>query len=491
MTSKFFLQLTDKNKTAETDKPLSLCTYADTGKDHKEQFWRQCLKCHGFNQGACLTCCAVCHSGPGHELGPLKHDKFYCDCPESGKCKACFQKPTTSFSNEGHMPPIMCDVAMDSEDNVTPSAPKPILSSNINMGINTCATKFFETMEQSKVFSPLSVGVAMGLVHLGARTVTEDELTRFFGMKYTLEDLIKLHTYFNGNTTKMTNVLFVNKLLPLISPEYIQQIQPVALCRSEDFSKSKEICDIINNHITANTNGLIKDVMNPSMVTPNVAAFLVNTVYFKCMWTEPFEKELTEPKAKFTSDLDGSANLTVPMMNRTDKFRYYSSFNYHMVEIPYKGDDFVMGIVLIKGFAFGSNHNIRHSALQNLHENIQNLRPTLIQLSLPKFTQRKNVGLVSEFQKHGVITLFDKKAADLSGISLSVYISSIIHEAVVIVDEEGTEAAAVTVMTFSAKSCHRPKPETPVIFRCDKSFLYYIRHVESGTLLFVGDYHGN
>src|SRR5579872_2605664 len=503
MASKFLSELFGKNVSSETVKSTSVCTYMHTGQGHKEQFWRQCSKCHNSHQGACLTCCVTCHSGPGHELGPMKYSLFYCDCPDSGKCKACYHptKPNSDaipakidalFGNEDDDENNEDDDDAEMEDSAyVPSTPKPTLAANVKVGINTCATKFFETMEQSKVFSPLSIGVAMGLVHLGAKTRTDEELTRFFGMKYTLEDLIKLHAYFNGSTTKMTNILFVNKLLPLISQDYILQIQPVALCKSEDFSKSKEVSDIINTYITTNTNGLIKNVMKPEMVTLDVAAFLVNTVYFKCMWAKPFEKELTEPKAKFTSELDASANLTVQMMNHTGKFRYYSNFNYHMLEIPYKGNEFVMGVVLTKGFAFGSNHNIRLSALQNLHQNIQNSKPTLVDLSLPKFTQRKNVGLVDEFQKHGVTTLFSQSAADLSDISPSVYVSNIIHEAVVIVDEEGTEAAAVTVMTLCSKSMHHEAPEIPVVFRCDKSFVYYIRHVESGTLLFVGDYHGS
>ena len=148
--------------------------------------------------------------------------------------------------------------------------------------INTCANNFFQTMDKSKVYSPLSIGVAMGLVHLGANTKTDQELSKFFGGKLSLDDLVKLHSYFNSSVAKMSNVLFINKNLAAINSTYISQIQPVALCQSEDFAKQQEVCDIINNFISTNTNGLIKGVISPDMITPIVAAILVNTIYFKC-----------------------------------------------------------------------------------------------------------------------------------------------------------------------------------------------------------------
>lgn len=362
-------------------------------------------------------------------------------------------------------------------------------SKRTSTAINTCAENFFKTMEKSKVFSPLSIGVAMGLVHLGANTKTEAELSKFFGGKLSLDDIVKLHNYFNSSVAKMSNVLFVNKNLAAIKTDYISQIQPVALCQSDDFSNQQAISDIINNFISTNTNGLIKDVVKPAMITPDLAAVLVNTVYFKCMWAKPFVKELTESNVKFTSNLDGAMHL-VSMMHNTMELDYYAALNFHMIEIPYQNAEYVMGVVLDKGsHVLKSSHDIWKSALKHLNESIQNMRSTKVQLSLPKFTQRTNIGLVAEFQKHGVKTLFHPKNADLSGIGSKLYISDIIHEAVVIVDEEGTEAAATTAVFMELECCHEPTP--PVVFRCDKSFMYYIRHVPSNTLLFLGDYHGN
>jgi len=196
------------------------------------------------------------------------------------------------------------------------------------------------------------------------------------------------------------------------------------LCGSEDFNQSLKVSKIINDYITTNTAGLIEDIIEPNMINALIAAILVNTIYFKCMWAKPFDKMFTEPRTKFKSDLSGSTHL-VPMMNTTQVLPYYATFDYHMIEIPYKRNEFVMGIVLNKSkesTPFSkSNHNVWNSALQDLNICVQNLRLTNVKLSLPKFTQRKNVSLIPEFKKHGVNALFDQQRANLSDIADSIH----------------------------------------------------------------------
>src|SRR5579862_3360340 len=102
------------------------------------------------------------------------------------------------------------------------------------------------------------------------------------------------------------------------------------------------------------------------MITPIVAAILVNTIYFKCSWATPFVKELTMSNTKFTSNLDGATHL-VSMMQNTLELNYYSASNFHMVEIPYQNKEYVMGVVLDTGSHFlKSSHDIWKSALKHL-----------------------------------------------------------------------------------------------------------------------------
>ena len=110
-------------------------------------------------------------------------------------------------------------------------------------------------------------------------------------------------------------------------------------------------------------------------------------------------------------------------------------------------------------------------------------------MAIPKFEIRKKTNLVSQLKKHGVKDLFLEDKCDLSTISKDIYVEQIIHEAVIIVDEEGTEAAAVTAMMLCQNSCSRPKQPNK-IFNANHPFYFYIRYMPTNTILFIGNYKG-
>jgi len=439
------------------------CTYTHTKKKHQIQYWRRCLDCHNPNQGVCLSCCECCHKG--HNLGPLVHSNFYCDCPSTQKCTLCITKP-----------------------------PVPPITEKINTGINSAAVQLFDAFGSNKVFSPLSIAIALSLVHHGARNETENELTKFFGTKYHMPDLLKIFANFNIPVVKVANVLYINQnVVHAINTDYLTSIKPLAMCRSENFKLENEIRETINTFIETNTNGLIKNPITPGSIPSNAVMVLINTVYFKCSWLKPFKKEHTKLDIDFTSELDGKVSK-VPMMHKTAHFNYYHTPTYHMLEMPYEDEDFAMGLVLSRDASVNPSQQIYLDVLSNFKYHTDKLTSTKVELFMPRFTHRTKIGLVPHFKKLGVNTLFDQYASDLSGIlpsageaAFKLYISNAIHEAVVIVDEEGTEAAAFTAMTVSA-ACVQPDPP---MFRCDRSFMYYIRHKPSNIILFVGDYHGN
>lgn len=433
-----------------------ICTYSLTKATHMEQYWRRCLDCHSPQQGACLSCCVSCHGS--HKLGPLKYGLFYCDCPSLQKCNLCVCKPVV-----------------------------PSLTEAMNLGMNNIALKFFDVTGIDKVFSPLSIGILTSLVHQGAQKSTNTELTEFFCMKYDMDTLSKLYANFNIPTVKVSNVLFINKnFADQIKSEYTTSIKDVAMCRTENFKFENEIRETINNYIELNTNGLIKNAIPAGVITPRDVIIMVNTVYFKCNWLDKFEKRKTESDVNFTSDLNNVISK-VPMMNQTTVYPYYNASTYHMVELPYEDEDFRMGIVLVKDSKVTSMAQVFHDVLANFKTHTSALRYTEVKLSLPRFTQRNKIDLIPHFKKMGVSALFDQDNCNLYGIAPDIFISSASHEAVVIVDEEGTEAAAFTGFTVSA-TCAKPEP---LKFKADHSFMYYIRHKPSNIILFVGVYHGN
>ena len=169
------------------------------------------------------------------------------------------------------------------------------------------------------------------------------------------------------------------------------------------------------------------------------------------------------------------------MMYQKKKIPYYEDSAIQLIELPYVGNEFCFGVLLPKQVGIVPILDINQLGIV-----IQSLKSEDVRLSLPKFTHRRNVNLIPLLQQSGVNDLFTY-TANLDKIAQGTFISTAIHEAVVIVDEEGTEAAATTVMMMS-KGLVMTKD---FVFNANHSFIYYIRHNPTNTVLFVGDYHGN
>ena len=195
---------------------------------------------------------------------------------------------------------------------------------------------------------------------------------------------------------------------------------------------------------------------------------ILNTIYFKANWSKKFDK-------KSTTKMDFVGGKQVDMMRQVEKFNYYEDDNVQIVQMGYVGDDFSMVIILPK-----SNLDLvgLNKVLKPEYFNLTKSASKRVDLYMPKFTQRSKMGLIPNLQKLGVNDLFNN--ADLSLIGDKIFVSAIIHEAVVIVDEEGTEAAAVTAITVTLRSA--PKL---TLFKADHPFIYYIKHNKSNLILFI------
>lgn len=442
------------------------CTYLETGNKYIDQYYRHCNDCFSsLNEGACIKCVEICHKG--HNLNPIQYGPFFCDCGEQGLCNNNFK------------------IKKSKTDTYIPN-----ISSNqttINQTSFTTALKLFNILEKDKIFSPLNLVYALSLVHLGALGNTEKQMTEFFGRKHSIEELKKIKLLFNNNTIKMANALLVNKDLP-IKKEYLNLIGNVGLVSSEDFYKNDLVAKKVNEFIEKNTNGLIKNVISAEAITPVILSLLISTIYFKANWLHKFIKSNT-----IKSVFNNSFNTMVDLMNLTNEFPYYENNLIQMIEMPYVGDEFCMGSLLPKN---PNNDSLSKINLSELYEYINRLSICDVNVFFPKFTHRKKYELVPYLKNLKLIDLFHPIEANLENISERTidsnnYISNIIHEAVVIVDEEGTEAAAATVVVNRMYITSISIPKPPKIFRADHSFIYYIRHIPTNTIMFIGDYHGN
>ena len=335
---------------------------------------------------------------------------------------------------------------------------------------NILAIKLSNQMDKNAVFSPLSITFALALIHLGAEQNTDKELANLFNYKYNISELASIYNTFNNNIIKMANCIIINNNFE-INKQYTNSIKNFTLIEENNFKNKSNVVNKVNKYISQNTNGLIKNVLDTNDINDLTILILINTIYFKASWLHKFNAKNTE-KAKF-----GNTQKLVDMMYINKKFNYYENDNMQLLEMFYKNKDYVMGISLPK------NDDYKFD-LDTLMSNIDSLKKEKVEVYLPKFTHRKRVDMIPILESLGVHDLFTKNAK--LNISQDSYISSIIHEAVVIVDEEGTEAAAVTTMI--SQNCMMSAPKKTIIFRADHDFVYYIRHIPSNMILFYGEF---
>lgn len=345
----------------------------------------------------------------------------------------------------------------------------------LSQSTNGLITPFYGVVEKGSVFSPVSIAAVLSLLHLGSTGNTEKQLTDLMHTKFSVDELRSLSRFFNSDFVKLTNAIVVNGAKP-VEPSYLAMVEDLALVSNDDFGSPVTVAKNVNTFIEKNTNGLIKDILQPEMLTTDTLMVLINTLYFKIQWSSAFKPSLTK-------EMPFNGTQAAPMMMQTSRFNLFENSEVQILEMPYKGKEFCMGFVLpTEGSDFAVSMKYVGSDVSFDNTNVQ--------VYIPKFTHRKKMDLIPVMKANGVVDIFDPYASKLDLMcKFGAYVSTMLHEAVVIVDEAGTEAAASTVAVVTMKCCFRPEP--PKVFNANRSFVYYIKHMATNTILFVGDYHGN
>jgi len=205
---------------------------------------------------------------------------------------------------------------------------------------------------------------------------------------------------------------------------------------------------------------------------------LANAIYFNAAWEYPFDEESTSNGDFFLVD---GARVTVPKMYQTESFGYAEGDGWQAVELPYDGRELSMVIVIPEQGGFESFENSLDSGLVN--SIIEDIACAEVELYLPKFSYDSSFGLKEALQTLGMEDAFDPGAADLSGLDgkTDLFIQDVVHKAYVSVDEAGTEAAAATGVIVGLTAM----PEITTL-DIDSPFIYLIRDIATGTVLFVG-----
>jgi serpin B len=234
----------------------------------------------------------------------------------------------------------------------------------------------------------------------------------------------------------------------------------------------------INDWVSDQTEGRIKDLIPQGAIDALTRLVLTNAIYFNAAWEYPFDEDMTANGPFYL--LDGG-QVSVPMMKQTESFGYTEGEGYQAIELLYDGDELSMVILLPTSGNFESFEE--GLEVQQVSDIIGDLQFREVALTMPRFEFESEFSLKDTLEDMGMPTAFSG-AADFSGMTGSpdLSISEVIHKAFVSVDEEGTEAAAATAVIMGETAM----PAEPAEVTIDRPFIFLIRDIETGAILFVG-----
>lgn len=244
-----------------------------------------------------------------------------------------------------------------------------------------------------------------------------------------------------------------------------------------------KLVNIINKRVHEKTNGLIKNLLNENDIEPNTMSILLNTVYFKSKWLKPFNSKNTK-EANFTT-LNGVKKCYL-MNIKEEKFSYMETKNFQYVSMPYVKYNFEMGVILPKKLENNLNKYLSSNTLKTC---MSTRSYKEVNLYIPKFEHKNKIIANNLLSNGGLKSIFSYDANFNRMVNCKFYVSKVIHECIVKVDEEYTEAAAVSAMMN--KFCLTIEKKKEVVFKADRTFAYFIYHKKTKTVLFTGVYDGN
>ncbi len=350
-------------------------------------------------------------------------------------------------------------------------------------------------------FSPYSIATALAMTSAGARGQTADEMARVLHCPprpdRTHPAFAALIRQINGDgrprpyQLDTANALWSQQGYGFL-PDFLQLTQKHygAGLNEVDFVAATEAARLtINAWVEARTRDRIKELLKPTDVTPDTRLVLTNAVYFKGDWAIAFPaKQTREGPFHVTAD----RTIDVPLMQLTASFGYSDGGSFQVLELPYRdaeaqqdfpGASGELSMLIVLPKAVDGLGKVEQSLTV---EGLAGWRPQRwgeVNLTLPKFRATQEFELSEALTQLGMAGAFGP-GADFSGMTgrLDLFISKVIHQAFVDVNEQGTEAAAATAVGMTM-SC---MPPPPVDFRADRPFLFLIRHNPSGAILFLG-----
>lgn len=360
---------------------------------------------------------------------------------------------------------------------------------------NEFAWKFFKEVskgEQEDVFvSPLSVTYALGMLANGAVGDTQKEILEGLEFRSGKVDdinslchqlMIESPKLDKSTKVSMANAVVANKNKPL-QPDFknVVEKQYQALVTNQDFS-SPATLSFINQWASDHTQGMVPKILE--RINPDGVSYLLNALYFKGIWYRQFDKKRTQQES-FTQ-ADGK-KLSVKMMHQKERFLAAENDNYQTVVLPYGNGSYEM-VVLLPREGKDLSSLLQTMDAKKWKDNLKNTYSSEVDLKLPRFTSAYTRELNDVLKLLGMNAMFDPSKANLTKMSaVSSFVSMVLQKAKIEVDEEGSKAAAVTVIETAPTAV---APSKPILFHANRPFMYAIAEHSTGTIFFMGTYQG-
>lgn len=390
------------------------------------------------------------------------------------------------FPFEPIKPPLNGDVNDDIIKPI-PNVTKSELLVNEN---NQFALDFYSRVankdETNIFFSPWSIMNAFSVAYEGANGATADEISSVFHLPAKEKSRSSIQTmqkYLNEENSEYeirnANALWIKNgfgvkddFVNTARQFYDSEVAEVSF--PEDEEK-------IDSWVEQKTNNKIKDLVKGT--TNDLTRFVItNAIYFNGTWQNQFEESETHDD---DFRVNKNTTITVPMMSIQSTFPYAENSNLQILEMPYSGDRLSMLVLLPR--------NDELDSLENLltQENLASWQKSTVSqeviVYIPKFKLEKEYDLIKTLKQLGIVAAFEDYAdfTNISNEPLKIGVAR--HKAFVDVNEQGTEAAAATVVIeeMAGLSPGQPPP-SPVVFRADHPFLFMIQDDKTGLVLFLG-----
>jgi len=402
------------------------------------------------------------------------------------------------------LPLIACDQAAGGElltsdkERITSPDVNPSDQALLVEGNSAFAFELYQALREQEgnlFYSPHSISVALAMTYAGARSQTAEQMAAT--LQFLLEQE-RLHPAFNwldielasrgegtqGKDDKGFRLNIVNAIWGQKDYGFLPAFLDVlaenygAGLRILDFANETEKSRlIINDWVSDQTEQRIKDLIPREVLTSGTRLVLTNAIYFNAAWEYPFDEDVTADGPFYL--LDGG-QVIVPMMEQTESFGYTEGEGYQAVELQYDGGELSMVILLPEAANFQAFEEGLQA--QKISDIISDLQPTGVALTMPKFEFDSEFSLKDTLKEMGMPAAFSG-AADFSGMTGTpgLYIDAVLHKAFVSLDEAGTEAAAATAVIMKEEA-----PDQQAEVTLDHPFIFLIRDIETGAILFVG-----